>query len=276
VRGAWARAVVGAGMAVALVLGGWWLTERWGSGSEVASVSSPVASPDEAPSREAPVGQEVAPSEPPPESARAAVAPPEASTPAAVAPLAAPRKDNAPVKQQKKTSGPLPQGLEAALRNACLGLTGTALQACLSAQQVPPVRPAPPPQECPAGAVETMTDTLGLRLGEISPVQFSFVRGRPIPVREDAPLYVAGDWDNSKGQTALPGLTQLSGRLYFGEGRVYGRFTQAHTPGGDTYPVCLELLDTDNNVGLEMEPGSEPGNILVFPVAQVRVVDRFE
>ncbi len=54
------------------------------------------------------------------------------------------------------------------MRNVCLGLTGAALQACLGAQQqVPPVRPAPLPQECPAGAVETMTRTLGLRIGEI-------------------------------------------------------------------------------------------------------------
>ena len=58
--------------------------------------------------------------------------------------------------------------------------------------------------------------------------------------------------------------------------RDCGRFTEAHTPGGDTYPVCLELEDTGNDVGLEIQPGSAPGNILVDPVAEVRVVDRFE
>ena len=40
--------------------------------------------------------------------------------------------------------------------------------------------------------------------------------------------------------------------------------------------MCLELLDTSDDVGLELEPGSESGNSLVSPVAQVRVVDRFE
>jgi serine/threonine-protein kinase len=273
-RGARTRVVAVAGTGVVLVLGGWWLEERWRPGR----VQSPVV----VSTRESPAGQEVASQEPPPESARAAVAPPEVSTPAVVAPLATPRKDNAPVKQQQKTSGPQPDGLDAALRGACLGLTGAALQACLSAQQVSPARPPPPPQECPAGAVETMTGTLGLRLGEMTIVEWSKVRGRSIPVREDTPVYVFGHWEAGADYTgkgthvALPGNTRLSGRLYFWEGRVYGRFTEAHTPGGDTYPVCLELLDTGNKVGLEMRPGSEPGNILVDPVAEVRVVDRFK
>ena len=283
-RGAWARGVAAVGIGAALVLGGGWLVERWSPGHEVTS-SSPFESPDTIPTREAPSGQEVAPPEPRPESARAAAAPPEVSTPAVVAPPAAPRKDNAPVKQQQKTSDTQPSGREAALRNACLGLTGVALQACLSAQQVPPERPSPAPEECPAGAVETMTRTLGLRLGEMTSVMWSDDPRdrRLVAVREDTPIYVVGHWEAGadrmgRGGThvALPWKTRLSGRLYFGEGRVYGRFTQAHTPGGDTYPVCLELLDSDNKVGLEPEPGSGPGNIQVSPVATVRVVDRFK
>jgi serine/threonine protein kinase len=273
-RGAWARAVAAVVVGVALLLGSGWLVERWRSGREGASTASPIASPDEASSREALAGQEVAPPEPSPESAPAAVAPPEASTPAAVASQAAPRKDDVPVKQQKKkTSGPQPKGLETALRNACLGLTGVALQACVSAASM---RPVQPPQECPAGAVETMT-RLGLRWGELSECfWYEGVSGRPVPVREDTPLYVAGHWETSTGQIALPDETRLTGRLYVGEGRVYGRFTEAHTPGGDTYPVCLELRDSSDNFGVEIEPGSEPGNILVGPFVQVKVVDRFE
>jgi serine/threonine-protein kinase len=184
---------------------------------------------------------------------------------------------------QQKTSDTQPSGREAALRNACLGLTGVALQACLSAQQVPAMRPAPATEECPAGAVETMTRTLGLRLGEMTSVEWSDVRGRSVPVREDTPLYVFGHWEAGvdrmlRGGThvALPGDTRLTGRLFVKEGRVYGRFTQAHTPEGDTYPVCLEMLDPSNRVGVEFEPDSGPGNILVGPTAKVRVVDRFK
>jgi serine/threonine-protein kinase len=75
---------------------------------------------------------------------------------------------------------------------------------------------------------------------------------------------------------ALPNNTRLSGRLYVKEGRVYGRFTEARTPLGVTYPVCLDVMDTDGNVGLALLPGSAPGKMLVDPVVRVRVVDRFK
>jgi eukaryotic-like serine/threonine-protein kinase len=248
--GAWV--LVGVGVGLALALGAWWLTS----------------------------GQEVAPVGPPPEPARAVAAPAQAPTPAAAASPAAPRKDSAPVKQQQ-TSGSQqearPRSRGAAVRNVCLGLAGAALQACLGAQQqVPPVRSAPPPQPCPAGAVETMR-TLGLRLGDTRAMEWGDVRGRPVPVREDTPLRVPGDWDTRTRQTALPDNTWLHGRLYFAEARVYGRFTEARTPTGGTYPVCLELFDSDDKgVGLVLEPGSEPGKVLVSPVVEVRVVDHFQ
>jgi serine/threonine-protein kinase len=239
-----ARVLAGLGVGLALALGCWWLTS----------------------------GQEVALERPPPEPAPA---------PAAASPVA-PRKDGDPVKKQQQPSAPPPEAspwdVEALLRGVCLGLGGSALQACLAAHApVPPERPAPPPppQACPAGAVETMTGTLGLSWGETSPVEWSDVRGRAIPVREDTPVFVFGNWRTPTGQLALPGKTRLSGRLYFGEGRVYGRFTEARTPTGETYPVCMELFD-EGKVGTGMEPESEPGKPMVLPDADVRVVDRFQ
>jgi serine/threonine-protein kinase len=230
-----ARVLVGLGLGLALTLGVWWLTS----------------------------GQEVAPVEPPPEPARAAT-----------------RKDGDPVKQQP-TSASQPQAspwdMEAFLRNLCLGLSGTALQACLAAHSpVPPERQAPPPpQACPAGAVETMTGTLGLSVGETTSVEWSDVRGRAIPVREDSPVFVFGNWRTSTRQLALPGHTRLSGRLHFWQGRVYGHFTEARTPTGETYPVCMELWD-DEELGMVLEPESEPGKPMVSPGPEVRVVDRFQ
>jgi serine/threonine-protein kinase len=246
-RGGRVLAVVGVGLAVAL--GAWWL------GS----------------------GQEVAPGGPTPEPVRAVAAPPSE----------APRKDSAPVKQQQ-TSGLQPEATSkrrgATVRTACLGLTGAALQACLGTpQHVPPERPAPPPQACPAGAVETMTGTLGLSLGERKSVDWRLdLRGRSVHVHEDTPLRVGGDWEAGADHTgkgykvALPNNTRLSGRLYVKEGRVYGRFTEARTPLGVTYPMCLELLDEEGKVGLELQPGSGLGKMMVDPVVQVRVVDRFK
>jgi len=239
------RVLLGLGVGLALALGAWWLTSR----------------------------QEMAPLEPPPQPAPAVAAP----SPATVAPLAAPRKDSDSVKQQQ-TSSPPPEAssnnLEAALRKLCLGLYGSALQACMAAHSpVPPERPAPPPQECPARAVETMT-ALGLRLGDMTTVEWTKVSGQAFPVREDSPVFVFGAWETSTGEVALPGDTRLSGRVYFGQGRVYGRFTEARTPKGETYPVCLELWDR-GELGSAMEPESEPGKPMLTPGADVRVVDRF-
>uniref|UniRef100_UPI00286CF966 serine/threonine-protein kinase n=1 Tax=Archangium sp. TaxID=1872627 RepID=UPI00286CF966 len=188
-----ARVLVGVGLA--LGLGVWWHTSR----------------------------QEVAPSEPPPHPAPA------------VAPPAAPRKDSVTVKPQPTTAPPEAPASDAGslLHKLCVGLYGSALQACLAAHSpLPPERPAPPPQACPAGAVEAMT-ALGLRLGDMKTIDWSDARGRPFPVREDSPVFVFGDWDTPTGKTALPGSTRISGRIYFGEKRVYGRFTEARTPAGE-------------------------------------------
>jgi serine/threonine-protein kinase len=127
-----------------------------------------------------------------------------------------------------------------------------------------------------------MTDTLGFSLGETASFEWSDVRGRPVRVHEDTPGILAGHWNAGSdflgrgGRFALPDKTRFSGRLYVEEGRVYGRFTEARTPNGVTYPVCLELLDTSNRVGLVLQPGSERGTMMVAPTGQVRVVDRFK
>ena len=232
------RGLMGMGVGLGLTLGVWWLTSR----------------------------QEVAPPQPPPHPAPAVAAP------------AAPRKDSDSVKPQPTTAPPEAPASDAGslLHKLCLGLYGSALQACMAAHApLPPERPAPPPQACPAGAVEAMT-ALGLRLGDMKSVEWTEVRGRAFPVREDSPVFVFGDWDTPSGKTALPDRTRLSGRVYFGEKRVYGRFTEARTRAGQTYPVCLELWD-DGELGSAMEePESEPGKPQVTPGADVRVVDRFQ
>jgi len=243
-----ARGLVGLGVGLALTLGAWWLTSR----------------------------QEVAAPWPPPQPAPAVAAPSQAPPPATVAPPAAPRKDSVPVKPQQTTAPPQAPASDpgSLLHKLCLGLSGGALQACIAAHSpLPPERPAPPPQECPARAVETMT-ALGLRLGDETSVEWTSVDGRAFPVREDSPVTVFGDWDTPTGKTALPAETRLFGRVYIGEKRVYGRFTEARTPSGETYPVCLELWD-DGELGAAIEPESQPGKPLVSLAADARVVDRF-
>jgi serine/threonine-protein kinase len=132
-----------------------------------------------------------------------------------------------------------------------------------------------------------MTDTLGLDVGEVRTMAWNETNLRdrkPVRVDADTSLFVPGDWEagghltpSMRGyKVALPDTTRFFGRLYFTETRVYGRFTEARTPTGETYPVCMELTDDEENVGLEYRPGSEPGKVLVDAVVGLRVVDRFK
>jgi serine/threonine-protein kinase len=143
---------------------------------------------------------------------------------------------------------------------ACAALSG-----CTAA---PHVRATPePPAPCPAGAVETMK-ALGIKDGELHVALFPTPKNMYLTVREgDTTLLTALDWGK------LPDDTRLFGRLIFGEGRVYGRFTEAKTPGGETYKVCLEMYDMEGGRGAEREPAE---SARVFSNVYVRAVSSFE
>jgi serine/threonine protein kinase len=234
---------------------------------------SPVASSLSPPTLELRHGQEVAPSWPPPEIERTAAPPPVGTIPAVVASPVTRPKDDAVKKQQapspqrdkkqKVTLSPMAQW--------CLGAAAAAHTACAGAQVPPAPASAPQTEECPAGAVETMTNTLGIDIGENVVVHFPFVgEHKPVPIREGfTSVKVRDTWGG------LPSGTILHGHLHFGEGRVYGRFTDAKTPTGDTYNVCLEMWQ-EGKRGAEMERGSTATNMLIFSLERVKAVDRFE
>jgi serine/threonine-protein kinase len=71
-------------------------------------------------------------------------------------------------------------------------------------------------------------------------------------------LFRGGEWGRLKSGTVF------SGEFFVGQERVYGRFTEARTPEGSTYRVCLELFGGDGKRGLEREPGSgtDTANVL--------------
>jgi serine/threonine-protein kinase len=134
----------------------------------------------------------------------------------------------------------------------------------------PPVRPAPKPEACPSKAVATMEE-LGIHIGQEAFGSFPVVGGtKPVPVNEFTMFTLTTDLGELR-----PG-TVLSGRLIFAEGRVYGRFKQAKTPAGKTYPVCLELRSRAGELGVEMKPDSGPDTAVVSSSQDVRAVDRFE
>jgi serine/threonine-protein kinase len=261
---AFRRALVWMAVLVGAALAGWWFAQRW------KPEPPPVALSTSSQTLESLLGQEVAPSWPPPEAEQAAAPPPAKQTPAVVASLVTRPKDDALKKQQ----APSPQGdtkqkgVLSPVARWCVGAAAAANMACPGAQ----VRSGPEAEACPAGAVETMTNTLGIRIGDMVDVHFPHVgQHQPVSVREGSTsVKIPFDtWGN------LPRGTILHGRLYFGEGRIYGRFTEAKTPTGDTHNVCLEMWQ-EGKRGAEMEPDGGPNTAKVYSLEAVKAVRRFE
>jgi len=210
----------------------------------------------------------VAPPWRPPDTAGGARAGEAGGLPAQVAP-AATESEGASVKnpkQQKKKAGAVTKVAVTSCLVGAVGCSAPALQ----------VRPAPPPEECPKGAVESMAK-LGITPGSVGEsatlVPMGSGGARIISVKEGWTTI----WLYSRFEK-LPQTTRLSGRLTFG-GRVYGRFTHATLPekvGGSTVPVCFELLDAGDDRGLEYRPGSTESDAKVYSSGGVKAVDRFE
>jgi len=269
---AFRRAVVWMAVLVSVALVGWWLSER----RKPEPQPPPVASSSPSRTLSSLPGQEVAPSWPPPEIEQAAAPPPVEKTPAVVASLVTRSKDDA----LKKPQAPSPQGdtkqkgILSPMARWCLGAAAAANTACPGAQ----VRPAPEAEPCPAGAVETMTETLGIDIGSAGLVSFTREDPKFITVREgvtSARLIYGGNLVDPDYRWKLPTGTLLSGRLLFGDGRVYARFTEARTSTGDTFKVCLEA-GAEGKRGVPAEPDGGPETAKVFAFMGVRAVRRFE
>ncbi|HSP78080.1 MAG TPA: serine/threonine-protein kinase [Myxococcaceae bacterium] len=219
-------------------------------------------------------GQEVAPVQGPPDGGEGA-APPRAATPAPVANATRsehsmrvktprPRATVTPKKKQQKSNT-----MRDTLRKAGLVCATVAQTACSG----PQVRPTPPSEECPAGAVEAMRE-LGLSSRE--PVHAFLNRESPglVTVREGP---TTAETTREHGQ--LPAGTELTGWLFIWESRVHGRFTQARLPDGRILPVCMIAWDDrDRQAGLgpgrRGTVGSETATI--SPTMSAKVVQRFE
>ncbi|WP_052518802.1 serine/threonine protein kinase [Archangium violaceum] len=247
----------------------------------------PDASSPSLPTRGLVHGQEVAPSWPPPEAEWAAAPPLAKATPAVVASQVTRPEDDALKKQQAPQGDTKQKRALSPVAKWCVGAAAAANLACPGAQvRTAPeaqVRTAPEPQPCPAGAVETMTDTLDIKVEQQGVVVFPHVfQHKPVPVREGSTSMKLNEpWGK------LPAGTVLQGRLSFGEGHIYGRFTEARTPTGDTFKVCMQIFTGPSLVkrgggyykpgpGTEMEPGSTPDNALMFTLQNVEAVERFD
>lgn len=164
--------------------------------------------------------------------------------------------------QEKKTTV-----LGRAGKALATGLVCTKLVGC----PAPQVRPTPEAEPCPSGAVETMK-TLGIDIGNEHSANFTVAtQGEYITVREgETTIRIRSDWGN------LPDETLFSGRLIFGDGRVYGRLTEAKVPSGETFKVCLEVRDRRGGRGVQREPDGGLESARVWGVVHVRAVSNFE
>ena len=252
------RAGVAMAVGVGLLYGGWRLatwdepspTQGWRSGQEVASPGAP------------------------PEIERASAPPQVANTPAAVAPTVTQSKDDAVTKPQAPGApGNTKKKILAPAARWCLGAAAAAQAACTGT----PVRPTPADvskstpslPECPEGGFESMKALElsplidGLHLIGFTPL------GEPpdrVFVREGATTVELRDpWGK------LERRSTFQGQLVFGQNRVYGRFTEARTPNGATFKICVELT-FGGDLGAKSKETKDTANI--FSVQDVVSVYR--
>ncbi|AKQ65617.1 serine/threonine protein kinase [Myxococcus hansupus] len=210
----------------------------------------------------------------PPESEQAATLPSPGSTlAAATAEVAPPKKEELPVKQMPDsvTTPPQPASSARALKAAARTMVAVAACSGLGCPSGPQVRTAPPGEPCPPGAVEAMRKA-GIRIGDRTGLIFVDAKdfGEPVPVREGR---VQVELSTNFGALTSG---KAVGELIFAD-RVYGRFTQAYTRGGDYIPVCLEMVEQYGVRGIRRkgrDPG--PGSATVSNTAVVYAVSRFE
>lgn len=238
--------VLGAGLLAMALASGAYFSQRTASPKPQAGPGQEVAAyakkPQAAPAA-APIGPEATP---------AAVAPP-ATLPEVTATVTTPQNDTV-------SSPPAPA--KKAARSVRTALATTALCGALACSG-PQVRPAPDPEPCPAGATKGMK-MLGMEIGDEGFA--SFVRGEEkyVTVRDGTAQIILGS-----------DKATLSGRLVIAD-RVYVRLTRARFRG-ESFPVCLEVLDTSNNRGLEIEGGGgETGKARVYSAVMVKAVSEFE
>ena len=200
-----------------------------------------------------------------------------ATTPAPVAratlpedtPVKTSRQDSGPPQKQQRKQGPGRNAVATALCTAAVGASA----GCTGA----PVRDTPRPEACPAGSQETM-QRLGIRTGDYAGGLFPGVTYEDfVTVRESPSARLV--LRESLGQ--LVGGTVLTGSFIFGKERVYGRFTEARTPGGDTYSVCLEawgygMERGSVERGLMRMPNGGPDTAKVMAAPPIKAVERFE
>ncbi|MCY1015500.1 serine/threonine protein kinase [Pyxidicoccus sp. MSG2] len=154
---------------------------------------------------------------------------------------------------------------KAAAAAACVGLGA----ACASA---PEVRIHSPEKPCAPEVVESM-----MKLGFIPPNPFANPEkvafdpdalDENVPAPPDGPLtlYVFNDIQASWGQRfVIPAGSRLRGQAFRGKDSLYGWITEAVTPDGKRYPLCVNVVTNElrYDLGQPYEASSTPDRPMV-------------
>ncbi|AKJ01442.1 serine/threonine-protein kinase [Archangium gephyra] len=216
-------------------------------------------------------GKEMAPPWKQPEGDGGA-APHGAATPAPVARATLPQETHVKTPAKAKAPTPSKQTGSTATKVGAAVLGCALASGCpnpATTAQVLPTPPLPPPAECPTGAQQAMAE-LGLLYPGSSGDAFIRDAGQFITVRP-GPLTLRLTGADYWGR--LPRGTLFSGEVVFGE-RVQFRFTQAHTPEGKSYPVCLEVRSGEY-WGLEKWEGSSQDTAVTLNGGDLYPVEGF-
>ncbi|WP_257461794.1 serine/threonine protein kinase [Archangium lipolyticum] len=182
------------------------------------------------------------------------------------------RKEDSRVKNQEK---PAPRRevrrCVPIAKEVCKGALCTiVLVGCTST--TPQVRPTPQPADCPRHAEATMERELGIVIGHGTTFAFpEFFDAEPVVITvKEGPTQVQLRAPLGK----LPPGTLLTGELLFGGKRVYGRFTQALTPEGKPFPVCIEFYSS-MHPGVVVMPDSGRDTVRISSHSTVMSTNRF-
>ncbi|RKH49893.1 serine/threonine protein kinase, partial [Corallococcus llansteffanensis] len=157
------------------------------------------------------------------------------------------------------------RSLKPAALAACMGL------ACATGAPLVD-RPQPPSEDCPAAAIEAM-EKLGI--AEVMwDAEFDHkFANKNVTVREGrATAYTSQSWGR------VSAGTKLTGTVYVGAQRVYGRFTQLrHKKTGETHPVCIELVTVEDGLtGLPRLKGGDEDTAILSNEITIRSVLRYD
>jgi serine/threonine-protein kinase len=192
-------------------------------------------------------GQEVAPEWKWPEGGQGTV-PPKAATPVPVASATRPQDMRVKTPPVPPASQHTPQAKKT---DAPSAKVGTALLVCTVAFGCPAAQVRPEtPADCPPGAEQAMEEW-----GIWGEVRANFT-GEPglftVHHGQRASFHLNERWGKAQGDTVF------TGELRIGKERIYGLLTEARTEEGNSFPVCVQLVGNDDQLGLRIKERPAP------------------